>query len=117
MKIMVVTFVICSCGTLALADPITDNATPAVKEMLPLRDCLKAEIASAVSKEAALSALETGCEQVAKAVRPKIREVAARAPVTHEFDVEKLVDGFILMLKASVYYEYSGLKDKEKKNR
>lgn len=121
-KIAIVTtltaaFILVSWPTAASDDAMIAEANQIVREMAPLRMCLKAEVSKAASQEKVAAVLENSCKEVEEQVRLKLRPIAARAPVKDKSEIDSLIDGSIHIAKISVFYEYTQQTAKDQKNR
>ena len=113
MKILLALALIVLAGTDARAQEEAMRVGKAIGEqILPLRDCLKNEIANvkpASNQEAQLIA-RTACAEVASTVRLSIIETtkALLNPLPPTIDLDQMADGALQMARIGAYFDFTG---------
>ncbi|MBR0905171.1 hypothetical protein [Bradyrhizobium liaoningense] len=80
------------------------------EQLKPYRECLKAEVAKATSKEQAQLIVQEACADLRLSVRPKLIEIVHRVlnPIPPSYNAEQAADGALKMTQVGAYYDYTG---------
>lgn len=80
------------------------------EQLKPYRECLKAEVAKATSKEQAQRIVQEACAELRLSVRPKLIEAVYRIlnPIPPSYNVDQAADGALRMTQVGAYYDYTG---------
>src|SRR4051812_23161163 len=110
MKLWSVAFLVGLGGTALAQQEAVEIGKAMTEQLKPYRECLKAEVAKATSKEQAQLIVQEACADLRLSVRPKLLETVHRIlnPVPPSFNPDQAADGALKMTQVGAYYDYTG---------
>jgi len=110
MKLLPVVFLAGLSGTALAQQEAVEVGKAMTEQLKPYRDCLKAEVAKATSKEQAQLIVQEACADLRLSVRPKLIETVRRIlnPVPPSYNADQAADGALKMTQVGAYYDFTG---------
>jgi hypothetical protein len=110
MKLLTAVALIAFAGAARAQEDAMKVGLALVEQTVPLRDCLKKEMAAAQSNETALAIAQNACADVSAALQPKLVETVRSVldPVPPTIDPAATADGAIKIVRIAAYYEFTG---------
>jgi len=110
MKLLSVVFLAILNGTALAQQEALEVGKAMTEQLKPYRECLKAEVAKATSKEQAQLIVQEACADLRLSVRPKLIETVHRIlnPVPPSYNADQAADGALKMTQVGAYYDFTG---------
>lgn len=110
MKLLSVVFLAGLSGTALAQQEAVEVGKAWTEQLKPYRECLKAEVAKATSKEHAQLIVQEACADLRLSVRPKLIETVHRIldPIPPSYNADQAADGALKMTQVGAYYDYTG---------
>jgi len=110
MKLLSVVFLAVLNGTALAQQEALEVGKAMTEQLKPYRECLKAEVAKATSKEQAQLIVQEACADLRLSVRPKLIETVHRIlnPVPPSYNADQAADGALKMTQVGAYYDFTG---------
>ena len=110
MKILSAVLLVGLSGTALAQQEAIEVGQAMVEQLKPYRECLKAEVAKATSKEQAQVIVREACADLRLSLRPKLIDTVHRVlnPIPPSFNSDQAADGALKMTQVGAYYHYTG---------
>ncbi|KRR18321.1 hypothetical protein [Bradyrhizobium retamae] len=110
MKLLSVVFLVGLSGTALAQQEAVEVGKAMAEQLKPYRECLKAEVAKAASKEQAQLIVQEACADLRLGIRSKLIATVHQIlnPVPPSFNPDAAADGALKMTQVGAYYDYTG---------